>query len=73
MPTTRDYDDGCLTALSQSDITGDATTWSWVSFTRESICPAVFSVAEHTAPGPRWVAAKCRACGFRETCWEAHG
>ena len=21
-------------------------------------------------PGPRWVAAKCRACGFRETCWE---
>lgn len=26
-----------------------------------------------TAPGPRWVAAKCRACGFRETCWEAYG
>jgi CRISPR-associated exonuclease Cas4 len=20
-------------------------------------------------PGPHWVAAKCRACGFRETCW----
>jgi CRISPR-associated exonuclease Cas4 len=24
-------------------------------------------------PGPRWVAAKCRACGFRETCWELAG
>ncbi len=22
-------------------------------------------------PGPRWVAAKCRACGYRETCWGA--
>ena len=22
-------------------------------------------------PGPRWVARKCRACGFRETCWDA--
>jgi CRISPR-associated exonuclease Cas4 len=21
------------------------------------------------APGPRWVLAKCRACGFQETCW----
>jgi len=20
-------------------------------------------------PGPQWVAAKCSACGFRETCW----
>ena len=20
-------------------------------------------------PGPRWVAAKCRPCGYRETCW----
>jgi len=22
-----------------------------------------------TAPEPRWVAAKCRGCGFHETCW----
>jgi CRISPR-associated exonuclease Cas4 len=21
-------------------------------------------------PGPQWVAAKCRSCGFRETCWK---
>jgi CRISPR-associated exonuclease Cas4 len=21
-------------------------------------------------PGPRWVAQKCRACGFREACWD---
>jgi len=20
-------------------------------------------------PGPRWIAAKCRPCGYRETCW----
>jgi CRISPR-associated protein Cas4 len=21
-------------------------------------------------PGPRWVAVKCRPCGYRETCWD---
>ncbi len=21
-------------------------------------------------PGPHWVGAKCRSCGFRETCWK---
>jgi CRISPR-associated exonuclease Cas4 len=25
-----------------------------------------------TAPERCWVAAKCRACGFRETCWGSH-
>jgi len=24
---------------------------------------------EDAEPGPLWVARKCRACGFRETCW----
>lgn len=24
-------------------------------------------------PGPRWLAAKCRACGFRKTCWALPG
>jgi CRISPR-associated exonuclease Cas4 len=23
-----------------------------------------------TAPGPRWMGARCRACGFYERCWE---
>jgi CRISPR-associated exonuclease Cas4 len=27
-------------------------------------------VATQTEPGPRWVATKCQACGFVETCWE---
>jgi CRISPR-associated exonuclease Cas4 len=27
-------------------------------------------LAMDTEPGPRWVAPKCRACGFRDTCWE---
>ena len=22
-------------------------------------------------PGPRWLAHKCRACGFREACWDS--
>jgi CRISPR-associated exonuclease Cas4 len=26
-------------------------------------------LARSAEPGPRWVARKCRACGFRETCW----
>ena len=26
-------------------------------------------LAADTAPGPRWVAPKCRACGFHDTCW----
>ena len=25
---------------------------------------------EDAEPGPRWVARKCHACGFRETCWD---
>jgi CRISPR-associated exonuclease Cas4 len=25
---------------------------------------------EDAEPGPRWVAPKCRACGFREVCWD---
>ena len=28
-------------------------------------------VRESCEPGPLWVARKCRACGFRETCWDA--
>jgi CRISPR-associated exonuclease Cas4 len=27
-------------------------------------------IATETEPGPRWVAPKCRACSFVETCWE---
>ena len=27
-------------------------------------------LATDREPGPRWVAPKCEACGFRETCWE---
>ena len=27
-------------------------------------------VRDDCEPGPLWVARKCRACGFRETCWD---
>jgi CRISPR-associated exonuclease Cas4 len=27
-------------------------------------------LAREAEPGPRWVEAKCRACGFREICWD---
>ena len=27
-------------------------------------------LATDLEPGPRWVAPKCEACGFRQTCWE---
>lgn len=27
-------------------------------------------VATQTEPGPRWVAPKCQACSFVDTCWE---
>ena len=27
-------------------------------------------LAANTEPGPRWVASRCRRCGFAETCWE---
>jgi CRISPR-associated exonuclease Cas4 len=27
-------------------------------------------VASQAEPGPRWVARKCQACSFVETCWE---
>jgi CRISPR/Cas system-associated exonuclease Cas4 (RecB family) len=27
-------------------------------------------IASETEPGPRWVAPKCKACGFFATCWE---
>ena len=27
-------------------------------------------VATQAEPGPRWVAPKCQACSFVETCWE---
>jgi CRISPR-associated exonuclease Cas4 len=27
-------------------------------------------IATETEPGPRWVAPKCQACSFVETCWE---
>jgi CRISPR-associated exonuclease Cas4 len=26
---------------------------------------------EGTEPGPRWVAPKCQACGFRNSCWDS--
>ena len=28
------------------------------------------SLATGAPPGPRWVAAKCRACGYRPICWD---
>ena len=27
-------------------------------------------VATQAEPGPRWVAPKCQACSFVQTCWE---
>ena len=31
------------------------------------------ALAEQAAPGPRWSAAKCHACGFRPICWGLEG
>ena len=28
-------------------------------------------IGADTVPEPYWIAAKCRACGFRQTCWSA--
>jgi CRISPR-associated exonuclease Cas4 len=27
-------------------------------------------VASQAEPGPRWIAPKCQACSFFQTCWE---
>jgi CRISPR-associated exonuclease Cas4 len=36
---------------------------------RETMARMRRLLAAGEAPGPRWVAPKCRACGFRPVCW----